>query len=88
MNRRLTRGAKLLGDWLRAHKDEGKDQTWLAGQIGSTQQNVSAWTRGAMPGLRYALRIGRVTGIGVELWDELAPVSRRGSVPPPSGRAP
>lgn len=64
---RPTRGGERLRGWL---EDERRSQAWLADQIGSLQQNVSAWIRGRQIPLDAALAIEKLTGIGVSAWAE------------------
>ena len=64
-----TRGGVLLRRWLR---EERRSQEWVAGQIGTHQTNVSAWTRGRPIPLDKAIAIRDLTGIAVEAWAEEA----------------
>lgn len=76
MNERTRAGVRLR-KWL---KDNDRDQTWIAEQIGTSQQNVSAWMRGRPIPLAMAVGIRRVTKIAVEDW--LVEAGAR-STPPP-----
>ena len=59
------RGGARLRRWL---QDERRNQEWLASQVGTSQQTLSAWIRGRPIPLAQAVSIRGITGIAIEEW--------------------
>lgn len=73
----LKRGGARLREWL---KSRGKNQDWLAAEIGTHQTNVSAWILGRPIPLDMALAIRKATRIPVEDW--VTPAEESGATLP------
>jgi plasmid maintenance system antidote protein VapI len=67
-----TRGAVALAKWI---ETKGKTQTWVGLRVGVRQSSISALVSGTFePSLETAIRLEKLTGIGVALW--IQPVRR------------
>lgn len=81
---RSTRGGEHLRDWLR---ENGHTQETFGELMGTHQTNISAWIRGRIPALGFALTIERLTGIPAKEWTEDAEAPRPSRPPPRKQRA-